>query len=497
MKKLLVVLISCSILLSACGSENTSETPESPASRPPLTMTDTTSNTPEASAQATGTAGTESPKASETPEVIDYDRTGELTVYMYMYTDTGEMGGFSYISAQEYMRLHPNVSIKFDVTYRDAAKYSELINSGSVSGIVDLSQIYSIEADKYLTDLNELMNGDRDFHKEDYYMNVVNAFQRKGTLKTLCTDFVLDGVFSVRKNLSSELLEAFEQAVNMTYFDMVRLFKNYEANEIGDSQVNFGAYFTPLDIFKYADDVIDLNNMRANIDTHDVKSYLEQAKPMKLSTWVTLRPNGPAFSYMSSNSRTVVYDGLFDNNFNEAFHDVYGIYHYGMSEILLFPYKSAAYSEPKQVSTDGGDYLFTPTALYGITESYADKELAWDFLKFMISETEAGTGKYAYEDIGGTVNIKNFEAYYRSKLAFDYDDCKEIMKQTPTVNKETVVEGAVTKLQGFAENVNKTGFFVDRIIINAWPDLYRYLNDEISVDAAASAMQFRIQEQLD
>lgn len=499
MRKLIAMIISCAILLSACGAEKLSEGAETPTPRPTLSVipSATPSDTPVNSTHASGETASETPKVTENPEVIDYEMSGDLTVYTFTFTE-GDMSSPLYKSVQEYMRLHPNVNIELDVTANDYVKYSELLNNGSMSGVVDISNIAAVSG-KGFADLSELMKNDGSFYQEDYYMNVINAFRQGSELKFLCTSFNFDGVYSVRTNLSVTLLEDFQNSTDMSYFDMVQLYRNYANNEMGSNEVYFSAYYNPYEFLLYTDSAIDFVHRRANIDNPDTKNLIELSKSISLSDWVTALPQFLSYRTVTSSSREGRYEGIFSKKFNEVFHNVF--VHQNTS-VFFFPYKSILYSAPKHISTNEGSYLFSPNVLLSITESYPDKALAWDFLKLMMAEVEPDNSRWAFQNMEqrlgkNPVNVKSFEAYQRTKLAFEYDDCKEAMGKTPTVSKEMAVENTLLQLQEFASELDRTSFFFNSYKGVMWSELYRYLNDEITLDAAASAMQFRLQEQLD
>lgn len=509
MRKLLPVLslILVLILLTGCGAGATESGVTAETQRPPLVYN------PEVS------------KNDDKAETL----SGSITINKVVPENNAYFEDTQlYNAAQVFMNEHPDVTISFNLikpetrldhfltdaeAYRLSGEMARDTAFGAISGIIDFNVLnapgytnfesgvlsYRRMAD-YLVNLDNYMEKDADFRPDDYFMNIINAYKYDDGVKALCTNFMFDNVFSVRKDFG-EYTERFNELVNPKYSDMMDIYFDYLRTSTEKKKSSFTAYFTPLDTFVYKDSAIDLMTKTVAIDTHEFITELNKALTIELSDKTSAYDTDVSW-YKYGVDRTKVpymFDGIFNLGLDELFMNVSK--NGQGSELLYFPYKLSLFDMPKAVSTEEGNYLFEPVGLYGITESCPDKELAWAFLKFLISDFELDGSKYqkaAYEQLAGinSVNINNFTKYNEANFSFAYDTCYERDRRKPLVGKEETIDNAMKQVLDIAYKMNQTNekdiYFRDAI----YPTLYLLMSGQITAEAAAMNIQASVMERM-
>lgn len=353
--------------------------------------------------------------------------------------------------AQEFEQLHPGVQIEVSVAQQNGSvgesweeylqRTSVEMMSGQSADIVDLSQMSVSRYAKsgLLCNLYDFMEMDSDFHKEDYYTNIFKAKEYGGGLYSLPFYFVYDMTYLSRPLLEEAGLDAPDA---LDYEKVLDLYSQVSASTGKDFSIMPG--ITGGWFFKYEfPDYYDIETATANFDSLEFIRYLKRTKeeiPKLEDTadWDMTRVANGVDDFMRE-------DYLFCN------YDVTSIDTYN----ALIDYPNILPPVPMR-SHDGQFGFSTLQADYSIVRSCKNKELAWEFLKYCISEKqppetlehEAVMDYTAQFHAWVPINIRNFYHsftlecnYYRNTLT-DVSNWKQGAPQQLT-------EQAVEQIHGW------------------------------------------------
>lgn len=323
--------------------------------------------------------------------------------------------------AEEFEQLHPEVQIDVSVAQQSGSvgeswedylqRTSVEMMSGQSADIVDLAQMSVSRYAKsgLLCNLYDFMEMDSDFHSEDYYTNIFKAKEYDGGLYSLPFYFLYDMTY-----LSCPLLEEarLDAPDALDYEKMLDLYRQVSDRTEKDFSIMPGIvneWFFKYEFPAY----YDVETGTANFDSPEFISYLKRTKEEipkleQMADWDMTRVAGGVDDFMRE-------DYLFCN------YDVTSIDTYNM----LIDYPNILPPVPMR-SHDGQFGFSTLQADYGIVRSCENKELAWEFLKYCISEKQPPESleHEAVMDYTGQfhawvpINIQNF--YHSFTLECNY-----------------------------------------------------------------------------
>lgn len=353
--------------------------------------------------------------------------------------------------AQEFEQLHPGVQIEVSVAQQNGSvgesweeylqRTSVEMMSGQSADIVDLAQMSVSRYAKsgLLCNLYDFMEMDSDFHKEDYYTNIFKAKEYGGGLYSLPFYFVYDMTYLSRPLFEEAGLDVPDA---LDYEKVLDLYSQVSDSTGKDFSIMPG--ITSGWFFKYEFPAYyDIETATANFDSPEFIRYLKRTKkeiPKLEDTadWDMTRVANGVDGFMRE-------DYLFCN------YDVTSIDTYN----ALIDYPNILPPVPMR-SHDGQFGFSTLQADYGIVRSCKNKELAWEFLKYCISEKqppetlehEAVMDYTAQFHAWLPINIRNFYHsftlecnYYRNTLT-DVSNWKQGAPQQLT-------EQAVEQIHGW------------------------------------------------
>lgn len=327
--------------------------------------------------------------------------------------------------AQDFMDLHPHVKIEMAAPPGMGEWESESLEqygmrtaieimSGNGADLIDLSHFstYRYAASGLLCNLYDFMASDSDFNEADYYTNIFTAKEIGGALYTMPFSFTYD-MMVVSRPLTEHL------AINYDALDYESMLSLYEAVLSLKPEPRprmlpgiVKEYFWRYEFPAY----YDTNTAEARFDSAEFVEYLERTNtiitpydPVNME-WDKTRIAGDD-SFMKSG---YVFCGL-----EVTAIDIYN---------LLVDY--ANISAPVPIVSSGGDAMFgAMQAEYGIPASSANKELAWEFLKFCVEEKmppDSADREKAQEYVMNyhtwiPINIKNFHHAFRLQCELDID----------------------------------------------------------------------------
>lgn len=223
--------------------------------------------------------------------------SGQLTVKTCMWI--GGDGESLHYLAQEFMQLHPNVVIDFDYNLgmaeintlsraeremRIESFYAQVkaeLASGEsdyllydVRSRLNLSQL---ARGGFLTDLNEFFENDSEIDREDYFFDVLRAFEVDGKLASLPYSFLFDDIYLNRPILEEIGIDT-DSLVGVSAEDVLAWYE--KARETHDdlnlmfTSPGKEALFYYLERCRY----IDLDNRIATFDSPEFINFLQRTQ---------------------------------------------------------------------------------------------------------------------------------------------------------------------------------------------------------------------------
>lgn len=428
-KKLISILLAALLVmgLAACGNSEQDEKFDalvkktSEASSEVPQAEESASSQPESHEEVDDTA-----VSSKTP--IVYDRTVQYVEWgdLFNLEPNTELSGTltirAYYSAaiepwvKEFMATYPNVKIRLDVhpvtSNEDAQKLAVELNSGTAGDIVMMGLVsnYKYAESGIFLDMYPFMEADPDFHMEDYYTNIFKAMETSdGKMCTMVPFFTTPCVFfntGVTDKLGVDFLRDYPDG--MTYKEIVALYNR----AIEEGALPEGAPLSTLGSKDYLGDIVimdylDEANHISNLDSPGFIEYLETANSI------------PAGVELAWDAFAVDYDFQAKNEFL-----IRSSHTFELLSRYLYENKEMHNSMMVPCRTESGKNLFEALCSLGITSACENPELAWEFIKFMISEKpfpegpdENGEQEPAYGKIYRNctpVNRKNCENLCRA-----------------------------------------------------------------------------------
>jgi len=380
----------------------------------------------------------------------------------------------------EFTMLHPDVEIVLNKYDSDWEKYwaqvgAQLI-AGTADDILDGSDFsYMDLADRgFLADFFLLMRDDPNFNEDDYYVNVFKGLEYKGGLYNFPTLFIYNIIGA--NNASPDLIGNFRQRDAISNRGMLDLFNALPDRGGRYVEKNFDAYYIIQNNFS---DFVDFENRTCSFNTDKFIRLLEDAKaatnPIRIEENqlnMTLSGQFPwweleeyALQYLFFGTRATSYE-------------------------MLYPYADNPFSHFIPVVNEKGNVIHFPLKSFFINENSKNKELAWEFVKFLASP------EYIRErdvTIGIPVNKETFRAHAASYIAFDIEmrqQDHEAIEGEPS----DLAQGIVAAIEGYNNMPMETpGYtFGDSLteIVNA--TMYSFYLGVLTAEQAASELQNKI-----
>lgn len=298
------------------------------------------------------------------------DLEGSLTIKTYWDENMD-------VYIQDFTALHPKISIELISPGKDKilsfddyhVQTSVELMSGNCADIVETDglSVFKFAKTGTLCDLYPLMDSDSDFHKEDYYTNIFEAKELEGKLYSLPCGFSYNMLYT-----SKPLLEKAGIGIpsSLNYKQMMEMQK-IVAEKTGETP-RLMPGLTPYTFFSYEfPEYYSVNSQTASFLSPKFIEYLRLTKkniPIQEENDLTRIGNDDSF--LSKDYLFCCFDvsgGL----------DIYN---------FLYDFQNIKAPVP-MVSTSGKAYFRTMLD-YSIASSSPNRELAWEFLKYYVSEKE-------------------------------------------------------------------------------------------------------------
>lgn len=400
-------------------------------------------------------------KVDKSIESSDIDEEKELrgTLTVSTYWD-----GYMTKRAEEFMELYPNVKIevKGSENNQNASETLEMygnriaveLMSGTATDLVDLAKfdIYKQAKSGLLCDLYKFMDNDKAFDKSDYYTNIFEAMEYNGGLYAMPFAFEYNMLYINRK-MAEKLDIDLKNLEGLNYIEMMDIYE--KAKEKHKDPKNFrimpGIVKESFDDYEFPE-FYDVEKNKAWFDSQEFLDYLNitnsietKYMPDNTGSWDMTRVSMGNDDFMESKYMFVRLD------INAV--DVHN---------LMIDYDNI--SEPVPLlNSQNNAMVNTFFGTYGIPQSSKNKELAWEFLKYCISEREAPESDkhetaYSYfMDYHGCVpiNIKNFYNLYEYQYKIDRKNFSDLNIPWKKGNQEELIKDVLDKVHSWNLERNK------------------------------------------
>ena len=526
-RKGIILALCCALFFCGCQSEQDEIYSQAMASQSESSMLEPASSmsSGEASEDVPDyvTPPTPGPDARLTPAPDD-DLSGELVIR----TSLQSTGDHLYWLAREFMELHPNVQILLDYDrknneYRSSAESKMKKNSFYTNLRMEIASgeadylIYSATLDLDFTplarsglleDLWTYWENDPDIRDEDYFLPVIESFEVDGMLPVLPYSFYLTGG-CFNKSYLEELgvdLSALQLVDSDDILDWYeRLRETHPDLQLFYTGTGKDGLFSS-ELASY----IDLENNTASFDSPEFLTFLQRTQDvindepiqdivgwgnwyymeMALNYDETGEISSPFVQSITSAKKVVT-------SSRDSFCTVAQVNIYDTISMFQQSYDYLAGPYPV-LSTNGHLGIYADQGEFMMPASMKNKELAWEFMKYCISEREDLTFN-GYDDFPGTdtfftsiaipVNKPNYGRMAEEsveQVKFVNGNGYEVLDFEP-VNGEEIVAFMDEVLSHSPVNIGKYNVDVQEFL-----DEY-YVNELITAQECADKIQGRVE----
>ena len=526
-RKGIILALCCALFFCGCQSEQDEIYSQAMASQSESSMLEPASSmsSGEASEDVPDyvTPPTPGPDARLTPAPDD-DLSGELVIR----TSLQSTGDHLYWLAREFMELHPNVQILLDYDrknneYRSSAESKMKKNSFYTNLRMEIASgeadylIYSATLDLDFTplarsglleDLWTYWENDPDIRDEDYFLPVIESFEVDGMLPVLPYSFYLTGG-CFNKSYLEELgvdLSALQLVDSDDILDWYeRLRETHPDLQLFYTGTGKDGLFSS-ELASY----IDLENNTASFDSPEFLTFLQRTQnvindepiqdivgwgnwyymEMALNYDETGEISSPFVQSITSAKKVVT-------SSRDSFCTVAQVNIYDTISMFQQSYDYLAGPYPV-LSTNGHLGIYADQGEFMMPASMKNKELAWEFMKYCISEREDLTFN-GYDDFPGTdtfftsiaipVNKPNYGRMAEEsveQVKFVNGNGYEVLDFEP-VNGEEIVAFMDEVLSHSPVNIGKYNVDVQEFL-----DEY-YVNELITAEECADKIQGRVE----
>jgi ABC-type glycerol-3-phosphate transport system substrate-binding protein len=401
--------------------------------------------------------------------------------------------------AEDFMKLYPGVHITVnqhyeagadvEASYQDYISYTVTSLMGaSADDLIDISGLprYKLAASGVLTDLFQLIENDAEFHKDEYYWNVIEALTYEDKLFYMPTGFYYDTIrlntVALQKaGLSEKDLEKADYENIIGLYNQTVKAGNYD-----------NSYFLPFkNAYKDAFDKYEMNiyieyeKKAADFENEDFTKYAKLCKAMPSEEHAF----GQGYSYNNT-------AGGFPKDYSyirdQYFADIFYPWQDALSEMLPFP--NMITSRPRPVVRSDGGHPFDFINAYSISQSSENKELVWEFLKYCISKKNYSNDEM-YNHINEymliPINRDNFKFYF-DFLASQYITQMKSIVPDATIEEETFQKEAFETFDQWNKELDcpmAINSDLDSIISDI---MEQYFYNDASVSETADQLQKRV-----
>lgn len=238
--------------------------------------------------------------------------------------------------------------------------HDELISeNGADIYFTEMVNRYKLADEDLFVDLYSLMDNDPDFNKDDYYMNVIDGLSYKDKLYWMPMTFG-NYMFSLNTNLIG--MEECQKYESLNFSQMEELVDTYGPSVVFDK--NNGL----LSLIEFAEEgkYIDFESFTVNINSDDYAEVLERIESLPIGEL------SDSYGYKAPTGKGVIAN-TFGSNLTE-----WQKYELDSSDKYVIPY----------ADDEGNAFYYAVGHVLSINKNSKNVDMAWDLVKFMISEMD-------------------------------------------------------------------------------------------------------------
>lgn len=291
-------------------------------------------------------------------------------------------------AADRFMKLHPDVEIKINSYSGEMVKYMTQVPASLMAGNADdILDGFGVSFQnpstvKLLADFYPLMQADQSFNEDDYFTNVFKALEYKGGLYIFPISFTYNLV-AVNNRVQGNLRDKFSQYSHLNSFDLMDIYKSMQA----ENDSNIAGYYLhdSFDVnnafYSLKDSFIDVENKTCDFNNERFINFLNEAKSI----------TDPEKEYLYSNNG-IVYSQ--ENEEARSNKYLFQIFSADSFQYILEFEEGMPFGDPVPFTNGHGQINITPLKNFCINGNSENKELAWEFLKFMADgeDTDSSEG---------------------------------------------------------------------------------------------------------
>lgn len=307
------------------------------------------------------------------------------------------------LAASIFQKEHPEYKVAIqaypsaDNTGSDYETYVKNLNTQILSGKgPDIISAAGLPYDKYiskkiLTDLSDMMAGDKSFDMNKYYTNIFDALKTDGSLYVMPTGFTFNVMMANRAILDEDSIKIDDSHWTWKDFkaasEIVTGKDGARAALPGVSSMDMLSLFTGGSYRSY----IDADNKSASFTSEGFTDLLDTVKAFSDEKLVNNSVQTDMVSVLDAAGRGSI-----------VFYPC-SIYDYFMYWFMKSAFNDhlSLYNVPSEGTS--GSRTFTTNSLYAINKNSGHTELAWEFMKVLLSDEvqaqalqeEGGQGKQA------------------------------------------------------------------------------------------------------
>ena len=316
------------------------------------------------------------------------------------------------------------------------------------------------------------MKNDPDIEIENYYTNIFEALETAdGQLPVLPMAVVFTPlIFNdyMMEALGVDVTKAYPDGVG--WRDLVDLFQRALEEGVADEGTYFAKDQSPalLDIYEISS-FVDLRNEQAYFESQDFLEYLQAMDSLPFERSFA---EGGLFG---SSSATFSPSNYFVQTSDVT---LYGLGYW--EPTMTF----AGNTTPVLYRANGGEYVFTTSGTYGIPSSGENKELAWEFLKFMADEQD-----YDTFEVEPALKELQYSALHFHRIPINRVNFQNVCGK---IYNEMFRERLFEKFDGFVKKMNMFHFSDGQLgLALAESQTAYYDNNLITAEECAQQMQER------
>ena len=389
-------------------------------------------------------------------------------------------------AASRFMRIHPDVKVIVEqgpafTNNSDAdiaiKNYTEKVKTGIMSGtasdIIQMSifyEYYNMVDNRLLANIGQLMENDPDMNTDLYYNNVLDSLKYKDGLYMFPTTFVYRMVGLNKK--FPELLPEWNAKKQVSLIDLLNMYNNMPEGSRGGHFVE--PSFSPsIVIYTQIMDYVDFNHKTCDFDNEEFVALIKDLKAVKDPDVI----DGGYYTqdyYSPQEEASVASNHVFlhiDNSESQFF----------------FDFDNSNFTAFKPLIDASGKMSMVPSDSYGITASSNNKELAWEFLKYLISpELKEGTFLF-----GMPVRKDTFEVVEGNTLSQAFNQALRdgYVKEGERGDITNSAINEIRKSNELPMSFSRPGYEILSILEEEF-DLY--LKDLTSAEQTASSIQNKV-----